>query len=229
MYFVSALYGSTKTKENNMYRCLVKSARNITSLSIASVLALFASHNALAQFNAVDMVILGPGEVVLGPALGASTLARDEDGVTGTVHVGDLGTNSSRLDRKHTIVYSIWAIVFNNPDECVRSEMICSPGEEGPREGNPSGLSIFWVAGGIASPSIPGIPGTLNVAFRINGPPVGFIIPAFSQDGLTNFSGAEIHFVVAPHPEAMLGNVAFPLTHPAPAIRGAAHMAPIAP
>lgn len=211
-----------------MYRCLVKSARNITLLSIASVLALFASHNALAQLSAVDMVILGPGEVVLGPALGASTLARDEDGVTGTVHVGDLGINSSRLDSRHTIVYSVWAIAFNNPGECLRLDpgIICSPGEEGSREGNPSGLSIFWVAGGMASPGIPGIPGTLNVAFRINGPPVGFIIPAFSQDGLTNFSGAEIHFVVAPHPEATLGNVASPLTHPGPAIRGAAHIAP---
>lgn len=195
---------------------------------ITSVLALLVSHNALAEYSAVDMVRLGPGEVAIGPAYGASTLARTGDGVTGTVHVGDLATRTSKLDRRRTSVYSVWAIVFNNPDACLRanSELICSPGEEAPRDGGmASELSIFWVAGAIASPRKHIVPKTINVSFEIKGRPVGFIVPTFSQDGLTNPMGAEIHFVVAPHPEAKRGNVAFPLTHPGPAIRGAVHQA----
>jgi len=171
------------------------------------------------SFSAVDMVKL-ENEVAVGPALGASTLIRDKKGATGTVHVGDLP-----LD---TQVYSVWALAFNNPTECIRSQIICSPGEEIMKDGGVSaGLSIFWVAGGIASSSTDFNTGVLNLEFRIQrGRPAGFVIPDFSPHGLTNVAGAEIHIVVAPHPAAMPGNVAFQLTHPSGAIRGAAHLPP---
>lgn len=198
-----------------MHKCLVKSVRNITLLSIASVLALFASHNALANgplaFSAVDMVQLEM-EMVTGPALGASTLIRDNKGVTGTIHVGDLPSD--------TQVFSVWMLAFNNPSACASSP--CNPGDG---SAGPAGLSIFWVAGGIASVSSGFDAGVLNLEFRVERKrPPGFVIPAFSPDGLTNVAGAEIHIVVAPHPEASSGNVAFPLTHPAGAIRGAVHL-----
>lgn len=220
------------TKENNVRKSLLTSVQAVTALFIASGLALFASHDVLAKgkshvsFSAVDMVILGPNEVVLGPALGASTLIRDKKGATGTVHVGDLGNDSSVLDTRGTTVYSVWAIVFNNPTECERTQVICSPGEEIMKDGGvAAGLSIFWVAGGISSSNTDVTAGVLNLEFRIERKrPPGFVIPDFSQDGLTNVAGAEIHFVVAPHPDAMPGNVAFELTHPGPAIRGAAHL-----
>lgn len=211
-----------------------KILRAIRTLATASLLAAVGNQTALAQFSAVDMTVLGPGEVALGPSFGASTLVRDANGVSGTVHVGDLGTWTSKLDTRRTSVYSVWAIVFNNPDECLRvnDAGICSPGEEAPRDGGvKSGLSIFWVAGAIASPRrahrppLPKSPKTINVAFRIEGPPVGFVVPAFSPDGLTNPLGAEIHFAVAPHPEAKRGNIAIPLTVPGPVIRGAVHQA----
>ena len=111
-----------------MRKSLLTSVRAVTALSIAAGLALLASHNVLAKpkphvsFSAVDMVILGPMEVNLGPALGASTLLRDKKGATGTVHVGDLGNSSSGLDLPGTTVYSVWAIVFNKPSECERTE-----------------------------------------------------------------------------------------------------------
>jgi hypothetical protein len=149
--------------------------------------------------------------MVIGDALGASTLIRDKKGATGTIHVGDLPADIQ--------VFSIWVLAFNKPGACVA--IPCNPGVDA----GPADLSIFWVAGGIASSSTDFNAGVLNLEFRIERKrPAGFVIPAFSPNGLTNVAGAEIHIVVAPHPEAFPGNVAFPLTHPAPAIRGAVHL-----
>lgn len=198
-----------------MRKCLMKSVLPATALSIASLLALLVSNDAIAEhhhvsFSAVDMVQL-QNEMVVGEALGASTLIRDKKSATGTIHVGDLP--------KDVQVFSVWALAFNNPGACVG--IPCNPGVDA----GPADLSIFWVAGGIASSSNDYNTGVLNLEFRIDRKrPHGFIIPAFSQDGLTNVAGAEIHFVVVPHPEAVPGNVAFPLTHPGPAIRGAVHL-----
>ena len=197
-----------------MRKCLMKSVLPATALSIASLLALLASNNAIANppllFSAVDMVKL-QNEMVVGDALGASTLIRDKKGATGTIHVGDLPSDVQ--------VFSVWALVFNKPGACVA--IPCNPGVDA----GPADLSIFWVAGGIASSSNGFDAGVLNLEFRIERKrPPGFVIPGLSQDGLTNVSGAEIHIVVAPHPEAAPGNVAFPLTHPAAAIRGAVHL-----
>lgn len=197
-----------------MRKSLLTSVHAVTVLSIASVLALFASHNVLANpplsFSAVDMVQL-ENEMVIGDALGASTLIRDKKGATGTIHVGDLPADIQ--------VFSVWVLAFNKPGACVA--IPCSPGVDA----GPADLSIFWVAGGIASSSTDFNAGVLNLEFRIERRrPPGFVIPAFSPNGLTNVAGAEIHIVVAPHPEAIPGNVAFPLTHPAGAIRGAVHL-----
>ena len=105
------------------------------------------------------MVLLGPGEAVLGPAFGASTLTRDADGVTGTVHLGDLGTKTSVLDDHKAAVYSVWGLFFDNPGACLETAGICGPTEERTRDGGvAAGLSIFRIAGGIASPPVPGTP-----------------------------------------------------------------------
>ncbi len=197
-----------------MWEFLMKPVLSGTAFSIASLLALLVSNNAIADdrhfsFSAVDMVQL-QNEMVVGDALGASTLIRRKKSATGTIHVGDLP--------KDVQVFSVWALAFNNPGACVG--VPCNPGVDA----GPADLSIFWVAGGIASSSNDYNSGVLNLEFRIDRKrPHGFVIPAFSQDGLTNVAGAEIHFVVVPH-DAAPGDVAFPLTHPGPAIRGAVHL-----
>ncbi len=163
------------------------------------------------SFSIVDMVML-EGESVTGPANGASTLRRDPWGANATVHLADLQPG---------VAYSVWGLAFNRPDRC--QGIPCLPGPDGKN----AKLSIFWVASGIAAQGTGG--GVLNLNFRMyRGRPSSTVIPTFRQKGLTNVNGAEVHFVVVAHPEAVSGNVAVPMTTPGPGIRGAVHLAPSA-
>ena len=170
-----------------------------------SFFTLTALANPPLSMTAVDMVQID-GETVIGDAFGASTLIRDRQGATGTVAISDLEAG---------IVYSVWALAFNNPNECV--SVPCNPGTDG----QTADLSLFWAAGGIADPN-----GVLNLRFRLErGRPAGFVEPSFSPNGLTNVKGAEVHFAMVAHFEAEAGNVAVPMTTPGPASRGAVHVA----
>ena len=179
-------------------------------------------------FSAVNMVRL-IGETVDGPAVGASTLIRNSRGAKATISLGDLDGG---------VVHPVWALAFNNPEACQRiaPATICLPGADA---GGDANLSIFWVDGGISS-----YDGVLNLDFEIvRHRPANVILPTFGPggpalelDGLTNVRGAEIHFVVVPHLAAVpmepqgsqgepVGSVAWEMTHPGPATRGAVHLA----
>jgi hypothetical protein len=163
------------------------------------------------SFSIVDMVIL-QGETVLGNANGASALRRDPRGANATLHLADLQAG---------VAYSVWALAFNRPNRC--QGIPCLPGPDGKN----AKLSIFWVASGIAAQGTGG--GVLNLSFRMyRGRPSSTVIPAFRQNGLTNVKGAEVHFVVVEHGEAMPGFMAMPMITPGPGIRGAVHLPPSA-
>lgn len=156
---------------------------------------------ALAGGSVVDMRKF-PGRE---PVAGASTLMRYENAVEMAIH-------TTGLEPGH--VYSVWYIIFNNPDACSDE---CGPhdfpagvpgAKVGPEEPNPAvQASALWATGGVVGPS--GI-GDFISRLERNNPP-GLVV---FGPGLVEPMNSEIHLLVRSHGRAMLGKVAEQISTP---------------
>lgn len=128
---------------------------------------------------------------------GAAWLIRSEEEVEGRI----MAKVSTAGD-----AYTLWAVIFNNPDECAGSP--CSENDLG----NPDvGGSVFYASSAISAPDgglnrngKPAGGGVINVQFELEGGslPDGQFVLFGDPDGLAedNGHGAEIHLVVDKHP-----------------------------
>jgi hypothetical protein len=91
--------------------------------------------------------------------------------------------------------YTVWLVIFNNPDGCVDG---C--GEDDVVPGGPADVSVIWSgAGGVAGPA-----GALNTSgYLAEGNPAGyqelFADLGAPDPGFVDAEGAEIHTVVRDH------------------------------
>jgi len=115
-----------------------------------------------------------PGNQVPGAS---STLVRTKDAITMTIHTSELDPGAA---------YTVWWIIFNNPDNCV--------GGCGPDDLMRAGVdgSVLW-----ATAHVIGNNGVGNFAAHLeeDNPP-GFVI---FGPGLQDAEGAEAHFFVRTH------------------------------
>jgi len=103
--------------------------------------------------------------------------------------------NPSAAPPGHPEVFTLWAFVFNHPEECVDGPHACGAADVAAvmgsgGEDNPSGLAVFGVAGHpVGGPKL-----TLSGGISTSHEPFA---PIFAP--LTNPDGAEVHLAVAPH------------------------------
>lgn len=147
-----------------------------------------------------------------------STIVRDEQGVTITVHTKNLDPGP----------HTVWALVWNNPEECAGAgPLTCAP----PPFGADPPDSVIRGNG-----TIVGASGKGNFGFRINVGDTSEVIGGAVRAGLTDALGAEIHAAIADHGEIIPGEIADQLRNPGdsgcggpcPIVQGAVH-APGAP
>jgi hypothetical protein len=160
-------------------------------------------------FQASDAISFHSGA----PIAGGATLNRDDD----SIHVrGAL----SGVEKK--TVYSVWWIIFNNPDGCLAG----GPGVCGLSDVYPNGPADAGVRN--ASGFITGTDGTAYFVGELEaGPPPEGLDAGFGQ--LNDSMGAEIHLVIQSHGRAVPGTVAFEMTHPTGVDLYAVVFAPAAP
>lgn len=150
---------------------------------------------AVAGGSVVDMVTLPSNEL----AMGASTLMRYDDAVDMTIH-------TTGLEPGHA--YSVWWVIFNNPDacsdECNQDDFPegAPGGEVGAEPPDPAvEVSVLWATGVIV-----GSDGTADFSAHLQvGNPPGMV--SFGP-GLVDPMNAEIHLPVRSHGRAMVGHVA---------------------
>lgn len=129
---------------------------------------------------------------------GAGTLLRDEDSIELRVMMDGLDSNS---------VYTLWWIIFNNPEECIdgTAPALCGAGDLNPdRDGmdmNPVDRGVRNAAAFISSPS-----GTGNTTGELEVGPAPAGAAGFGQ--LNDAAGAEIHIIIQTHGRPMVGSVA---------------------
>jgi hypothetical protein len=133
-------------------------------------------------------------------------LLRDETSV-------ELRAEFSGLDASAT--YTLWWIIFNNPEECTTgaAPALCGEGDLNPDR---DGEGVNPVDRGVrnASGFITGTAGTANTRARLKeGPsPTGPAMAGFGQ--LNDSVGAEIHIVVQTHGAPLAGSVDQQMTVP---------------
>ena len=107
----------------------------------------------------------------------------------------DPGEHPTAAPPGHPEVFTLWAFVFNNPEDCVAGPHDCGVADLGlvmetAGAENPGGLAVFGVAGHpVGGPNL-----TLSGSISTSHDPFA---PIFA--GLTNPAGAEVHLAVAPH------------------------------
>jgi hypothetical protein len=150
-----------------------------------------------------DLVPVGEGAV--------STIIRNEQGVTITVHTTNLDPGP----------HTVWMLIWNAPENCAgEGPVACSPAVDTPE-------SVAFGAGAIVGAS-----GKGNFGFRLNMGDTSGVIGGAVQAGLTNPLGAEIHAVIADHGEIIPGEIQQQLSSPAdsgcggpcPIVQGVAHV-----
>jgi hypothetical protein len=131
------------------------------------------SFSSVGGSSAVDIVSATDGSTVMG----AASLTRSRKGITMRAH----------MTADHGETFTVWAVVFNNPDACASS-----PCEEADL-GNPdTGGNAMHIAGGIAGGD------GLHVAGRLKeGDLSEALIPG--APALMDAMTAEIHFVYRSH------------------------------
>jgi hypothetical protein len=167
----------------------------ITRCFLGSMSLCWLCSGASAQSTTVDMVWL-PGKE---PAVGASILTRHDDSVEMSVH-------TTGLEPGH--VYTVWWVVFNNPDacsdECDENDVpMDAPGyKEGQEPPDPAvQASMIWATGLIV-----GADGTADFRARLE---VGDTTSAVEfGPSLIDPMNAEIHLPVRSHGRAVKGRVA---------------------
>lgn len=166
---------------------MISSMRSL-GMALAAVtlsLPLQIGGEAVAGGSVVNMETFGSDD----PVLGASTLMRYDDAV-------DMTISTTGLEPGHA--YSVWWVIFNNPEEC-------SGGCSGDQLGIPAidGV-VIWATGGIV-----GNGGHITFhATLAEGDTSGdqpFTLPGGFDLGLVDASTAEIHVVVRTHGVALDG------------------------
>jgi hypothetical protein len=135
---------------------------------------------------------------------GSSTLVRTKDGIAATLQTSDLQPGNG---------YTMWWVIFNNPEKCQYSMPgVTSCGEEDvfgePFGETPVQVSVQYAAGAIVSET-----GTANFGASLN---EGELPEQPGQlvfgPGLINARKAEVHLVVRNHGPAIPGMVESQLT-----------------
>ena len=157
--------------------------------------AVHAEHSRYQTSNVLDVSGANKGYT------GAAWLIRTEDGISGRI-----------MTRVSTAgdPYTLWVVVFNNPDACTGG---CGEDDLGVEE---VGASVFNGTGAISAPDgqlkkngKPGGGGVINFDFEIPAHPLpnGLFLLFGDADGLYqgNGYGAEIHLVVDKHPSIQPG------------------------
>ena len=153
-------------------------------------------------FQASDVVTFDTG-VAVG---GAGTLLRTDNSVELRAMMSGLDTNA---------VYTLWWIIFNNPEECTTgtAPALCGGGDLDPDR---DGEGVNPVDRGVrnAAAFITGMDGTGNVraSLQEGASPTGPAMAGFGQ--LNDSVGAEIHIVVQTHGAPLVGSVATQMTIP---------------
>ena len=147
-----------------------------------------------------QIVALNPTMGSIDPATGAVRLNRTRNEIWGNVLVTDLNPNSA---------FTIWAVIFNRPEECITNPVgpvHCSATDLAAVP-NPARASAFNVGAFVTGSGN----GTANVSFHIrSGAPPDGIFVLFGEGGLNdngvkpglhqgNGFGAEVHVVIRTH------------------------------
>jgi hypothetical protein len=155
-----------------------------------------------ATFQASNLIVFSTGV----DAGGAGTLLRDETSVELRAEFSGLDANAA---------YTLWWIIFNNPEECTTgtAPALCGEGDLNPDR---DGEGVNPVDRGVrnASGFITGMGGTANTRSKLNEGafPTGPAVAGFGQ--LNDSVGAEIHIVVQTHGSPLAGSVAGQMTVP---------------
>ncbi len=153
--------------------------------SLASVITVYAAspHQTTTVFEMAP-----PNDVIPGSS---ASLMRDDDGVTATLKTSDLEAGA---------VYTVWWVIFNNPESCAD---VCGLADLGTPEVEPG---VYFAAGHVI-----GNNGKANFGMRLNedtlpdGP--GQIPFAGLDNPLMDSMKAEVHLVVRTHGEPIPGLV----------------------
>ena len=188
-----------ETETTRMRRSLVLLAAMALTLGM---LAPASANDRGAQTEVADVVGQGPD----GPTVAedGATIRRTEEGIQVKVQMPtpepgsyEYPEGDTAAPEGHPEVFTLWAFVFNYPENCVAGAHVCGgedlarvmdpPENEDP---NPSGLAVFGVAGHpVGGPNLT-LSGSISTAHEP-------FAPIFAP--LTNPAGAEVHLAVAPH------------------------------
>jgi len=173
-------------------------SKQIRIFSATLIFCIVAPLSAVADtFQASNAATFDTGIIVAG----AGTLLRKADGVELRVEMAGLDSNSA---------YTLWWIIFNNPDECEHGAdpADCGLGDVGnPDDFGPADTAVRNAAGFISSPS-----GTGNTTGELD---VGAVaVGNFGFGQLNDSVGAEIHIVIQTHGRPLVGSVAQQMTIP---------------
>lgn len=155
-----------------------------------------------ATFQAANLIVFGTGA----DAPGAGTLLRNENSVELRAEFSGLDANAA---------YTLWWIIFNNPEECTTgaAPALCGEGDLNPDR---DGEGVNPVDRGVrnASGFITGMAGTANTTGKLKEGafPTGPAVAGFGQ--LNDSVGAEIHIVVQTHGSPLVGSVDQQMTIP---------------
>lgn len=153
-------------------------------------------------FQASDAYMFGTNVA----APGAGTLLRSNNSLDLRVQMSGLDTNTA---------YTVWWIIFNNPEECTTgaAPALCGAGDLDPDRDGPG---VNPVDRGVrnAAAFLTGADGTANIVGKLyEGPaPTGPAAAGFGQ--LNDSVGAEIHIVMQTHGAPLEGSVATQMTIP---------------
>lgn len=167
----------------------------------ARIAALEAGPGAL-TFQVSDAHVFGTSTAVPG----AGTLLRSNSSLDLRVQMSGLDTNAA---------YTLWWIIFNNPEECTTgaAPALCGAGDLDPDRDGPG---VNPVDRGVrnAAAFITGADGTANIVGKLyEGPaPTGPAAAGFGQ--LNDAVGAEIHIVIQTHGAPLVESVATQMTVP---------------
>lgn len=184
------------------------------ALAIAISTAIAAPASAGHSRNGAALALVSHGQVISVPDLPAfvpvananSEMLRNRHGVSFSFRTSGLEPNT---------VYTLWALIFNNPQFCVGTETLtCAPEIGDLTPGTPVEASLVWGAGGISDDW-----GQLRLEGTLLEGDGGW--PGFKAfgPGLNNSFKAEIHLVLRRHGSAVelsdLGVLQDALTTPA--------------
>ncbi len=165
----------------------------IWALLIASLSHGASANNSAPTVTVADMYMFNTNI----PVVGATILTRKKNKVSIDISTTGLASYGA---------YSIWWVVFNNPENCehgiapYRCGLLDLPGLGGSPDID---ASLFWAGGAVATSD-----GSLNAAAEVRkNKPRGQVVMGTTK-GLRDVSGADIHIALRSHGTAMPGSTA---------------------